>query len=218
MTAQTLIDKALEKAGIVSPGGTPTTNQRNAALADLNPMAVAWRKYGLTTWARASHTFNLTNGDGDYTVGSGLDVDIARPVRILGAYYTRNGKDTALTQVSKSDYFGLTDKTTSGLPVQFWYNQDTPATLYLWPVPNEDGLTCTLDYHVPLTAMALGDTLDVPAEWDEAFVFNLAVRLCPTYGRTASKELLSLAKETLDLATGSNTEETSVRFEPEVWE
>lgn len=219
MTAQTLIDKALEKATILTPGGTPTTAQRNAALSDLNTMAIAWRRFGLTTWARASHTFNLTNGDGSYTVGSGGDVSIARPVRILDAYYTRSSKDTPLKQVGKSDWFNLVDKATAGLPVIFWYDQETTlATLKLWPVPNEDDLTLTFDYHIPLTAMALSDAIDVPDEWLEAYIPNLALRLCPTYSKTASKELKDWATDSLNLAKGSNNEESSVRFEPEVWE
>jgi hypothetical protein len=217
MTAQQYIETALRKLVVLPSGGTISANQLAAGLSDLNDMAVTWRQFGLTTWARASQTFSLVNGTGSYTVGSGGDVAIARPIRILDAYLTRDGTDIPLRQVSKSDYFGLSVKTTGGIPSQFYYNQETTlATLYLWPVPDEDGLTLTFDYHVPLTSMAAGDTLDVPDEWREAFVYNLAVRQAPDYGKAASAELRALAKDTLDLAKGSNNEETSIRFEPVV--
>lgn len=215
MTAQQIIEAALRKLVVLPAGGTANANQLAYGLTDLNSMLIAWRKFGLTTWARSSATFSLVSGTGSYTVGSGRTVDIARPIRLLDAYVTRDGTDIPMRQVAKSDYFGLSDKTTEGIPSQFYYDQESSASLYVWPVPDEDDLTMTFDYHVPFTSMVAATVLDMPEEWQEAVVYNLALRLGPDVGKPASQGLRDLAKEMLDLAKGSNTEETSVRFEPE---
>lgn len=216
VTAQTIITTALQKLLVVPGGGTPSASQLALGLTDLNDLMRSWRQYGLTNWARRSTTFDLISGKVSYTVGTGGDVDTTRPVAILDAYLTRDESDIPLKKYGKSDYFGLANKTLAGTPTQFWYDQQlTLGVFYPWPVPDEDGLTCTLDTHIPLTDMAVGDSLDIPDEWIEAVKFNLAMRMGPGTGRTVSQDVKELAALTLSEALGGpNSEGASIFLEP----
>lgn len=214
-TAQTMITTALQKLLVVKPGAAASAAQLALGLIDLNDLLKSWRQYGLTTWARRSQTFNLTVAKTSYTLGSGGDVVMTRPVEILGGYVTRDEVDIPLTHLGKTDWVNLANKTLAGVPTQFWYDpQLTRGVFYPWPVPDETGLTITLDYHLPLTAMVAADTIDMPDEWAAAVKFNLAVHMAPGTGRSVPQEVAALAQATFYEALSSSSEGASIFLEP----
>jgi hypothetical protein len=216
LTATSAITRAYRHAGILSDVAAPSATQLAEALETLNALCLAWRKFGLTTWARAPITFSLVLGQATYTFGSSGSAGTVRPVRIFpeGSYITQDGMDSPLTLVPRSDYYGLGDKASAGTPVQFWYDQGVSlGTVVVWPVPDSAGMTVTLDCQVPMTAVTSSDSLDIPEEWQEAVALNLALRL--SLGRTrVSANLKELAKEAFESAMSTGTEDGSIRFEP----
>lgn len=215
MTAQEVISAAYQKLLVIPLGGTPSTGQNAFGLARLQTFLASWRQYGLTTWARKTQTFPLTAGKQDYSLGTGGDVVMPRPVRILGAYITADS-DVPIAEISKAEYFQLSDKATPGQPSQFWFEPTLAmANLTLWPVTDQSDATCTIDYHAPLDTMALSDTLDIPDEWLSAVENNFSLYLAPGTGRTAGADLKELAADSLAYAVSSSTEGGSVFFEPD---
>lgn len=220
-TVSDLITAAYRTVGIVADTGNATTEQLNTGLVTYNLMVKSWSSIANDTWGRADKTFSLTAGTASYLLGPGAgdDVDIPRPYRILNAYRTFDSQDVPLTQIGKQQYFSLPTKTSTGLPVQFSYQPGTlNGTLYVWPVPAAADLPCTMtiDYVKTMGVAALSDTPDMPDEWQEATMLNLAVRLADKYGKPLSQTLMIRAQESLDRASNSTYEAADVIVRPVV--
>jgi len=141
-----------------------------------------------------------------------------RPQDILFAYRRdKNGLDTEVTLVGESEYQRLTDKDSSGPPVQVYYRQSlSSGTLFVWPT---DGGSNT--DKVVLVARGLPDDFDAssntpafPIEWGNALVWGLAAELAPEYGITGSefRDLVAMADNKLQKVLNYNTENASVSF------
>lgn len=219
-TVQDLIQEALYAAGIVPPGGNPTVTQLNRGLNNLNLMMSNFIGYGIDTWARSTHTITCVNGQASYSIGPSGDVNVSRPITVINAY-RRNvttGIDVPMTEYSKQEYFNIPNKTQSGIPTQFYFDQEFPkGNLYVWPVPSTTDLPLSIyiDVHSPFTVASLSDDPDLPDEWQEAVVRNLAVRLAMEFQKPVTPEMAALARETLDVAKGLDFEEASLKIRPD---
>ena len=115
-----------------------------------------------------------------YTTAMGRPLEISS-IRL----HSDSGYDRILNSISRSEYFGLPDKTSQGQPVSYYYDpQLSTGTLRLWPAPD------AIDYSLKLTySRSIEDfdtssnTPDFPPEWLEALTYNLAVRLAPMFGK-----------------------------------
>src|SRR6185295_1063035 len=89
---------------------------------------------------------------------------------------------------------------TSSLPTQFFYQTDITTllgTIYIWPQPSQQ---ITLKLYAPV-AVGVPATLDSillgPPGYQEAFMYQLALRLCTPFARDVPKLLPKLAQEAL---------------------
>ena len=110
-----------------------------------------------------------------------------RPLRILQATLKNlsDSVETPLTLISYDQYFNYPNKTTNGRPSQFYYDKLlTNGKLYLYPRPNDVNWIIDFTYHEAIEDLdSTTDDVDFPTEWFDALSFNLAVRLCPRYGK-----------------------------------
>ncbi|MES2156116.1 MAG: hypothetical protein V4510_13360, partial [bacterium] len=77
-------------------------------------------------------------------------------------------------------YFNLPNPeaaNTSGPSVYMFDKQDTTSTLWLWPVPSDGGTVIATVARAVTDITDEAQTLDLPGEWTEAFIYNLADRL-----------------------------------------
>lgn len=146
-----------------------------------------------------NHT--LTTGTESYTIGSGGDIDTVRPLKITGGYTRSGSLDTPIEVVDEKKYREISQKSYSGGSVAYvWYNPSWGAnergTIYVYPATGD-----TLYLHClrPLgEPTGLTETVLFPGEYDDPIKWNLAVRLCPEYGKTLTPLLQDLAVSTLD--------------------
>lgn len=220
-TVGDLIQKAYEIAGVIPVGSSPSSAQDAFALSLYNTMLKSWAGYGVNTFLRDTQSFSMTAAKATYTIGpSGADVTASRPIRINDIYRTdSNGYSTPLSKLSKNEYFNLSNKSEAGVPVQYYYDQETPSgKLYIWPIPATADLALTLTYDAAIqfdNATTTAATPDMADEWQDAAMRNLSLRLCVTYGRPIDPTAKELAGEALSLAKGTSYEDASFYIMPD---
>lgn len=185
-TAREIVEAALRKAGILDAGETADATVSAQAVEELNRMLKAWQaSFGL--WTRDIQIVTVTNATESYTLTAP-----ARPVRVLSARYRRSGIDTPMQSLTRDEYESLPIKSAQGLPSCYYYErQREQGTLFVWPVlATASGETIRLTIEREIEDVdSLNDVIDVPAEWYDAVVYNLASRLCDDYERNGTDRI-----------------------------
>lgn len=168
----------------------------------LNTMILAWQADGVQTWVLAEGSLALVQGDYDYVIGSGGAFTTV-PTEITDARINRAGIDLPMNRMSRTEYYALPVKDTQGYPTQFYYDrQREGGTFFVWPAPDSVAGTIRFTYRRRIMDVGTGNsTLDIPKEWLEAVIANLAVRLSPHYGGVDRSRL----SEVRDIALSSYT-------------
>lgn len=177
------------------------------ALDSLNSMLSVWNNKKLLgpNLVRAGKV--ISAGDGDYTIGTGANINVDRPVRVDYAFL-RDGSfsDETLLQIGRSEYSDISVKTEQGRPTCFFYDATLPTgTIYLHPIPDQE-YTLLLDlfyrfpsYDNPADSFALQDGME------DAVVYNLAIRLAPEYGKQVPPDVRQIASEALRAVKMTNS-------------
>lgn len=178
MTARDVIRRAMQKAAILSPGEAPTDNEAQDAVTDLNLMLKSWQ-IDANLWRQAQDSVTVTSAE---TV---LD---PRVIDVIEARLERFGQERPLTRWEWGDYVSIPNKAQAGQPTCFVVRNDRDSTrLIVWPVPASAVINFTAA-RVIEDVVSLNDNLDVPQEWLECVVLNLAKVLAPSYGAALPPE------------------------------
>lgn len=134
-----------------------------------------------------------------------------RPIRLLSVRLRRNGIDLPMQRMTRDDYGMMPDKATTGTPTQFYYDRQREAALiYVWPVLSPvGGETLEISYEREFDDVDINATIDLPVEWYDAAVRQLAARLGPAFGVDGMQ---GLADRALAIALGSGTGGEKVRW------
>lgn len=204
-TARDLIKDALRKIQVLGKGQSLDSDEANDALRALNQMLASWSAEGSLVFAETRETFNLGSTI-SYTIGSGGDFDTTRPVFIKSAYTTRSGIDYPINQIDVNAYdrIPIKDLAGGGEPEYLYYDAAYPlATIYLYPRPT--GGTITLTSVKQLTQFtSLNTIFNFPPEYEEALVYNLAIRLAPEYEREPARQVVKIARASKKTIEGQN--------------
>ena len=198
-TGRDTIKRSLRIAGALAQGETPNNNEENEALTSLKGMIHSWENKGITVYASVYNELDLVSGTATYTIGSGGTFDTTRPNHITGAYVEDgSGYDYPVFIIDERKYNNILDKTTQGRPEYLYYYPEYPlGILKLYYVPDSSNWDLHIWGQVPLTDIALTTNYDYPPGYDDAIAYNLALRLCPEYGKPVTPELLGLANDAL---------------------
>lgn len=201
-TALDLIKAQLRDIGALAVGETPSAEDAQDALAEMNRMLGSWSNEGLMAFERVREEFTLTAGSASRTIGATGNFATTRPLEIVEATIEdQTASPTAeypVRVLTRSEWALITQKDTqSTIPAQLFYEPTFPnGTLYLFPVPSA-AHKLVLYSRKPLTAIsALSSTISLPPGWEDALVKNGAIRLSPGYGKEPSALLLQQAIET----------------------
>lgn len=184
-----LLVAARRKAGIHADEEAYPVAEFEADTVTLNLMLKAWQAKGVLSWTMAEGSLTLVQGQAAYVFGSGGDVATV-PMDIRSARIVRASIDTPMLPLSRERYLDLPNKTTQGFPTQFYYDrQRASGTLYVWPAPDATAGTLKYAHRRRIMDMdAAADDFDVPQEWYEATLYNLAERLLEDYGLSGTRE------------------------------
>jgi hypothetical protein len=198
MTGRDWVTAALKKIGVLATGESLDAEEATDGLAEGNRLLSSWSTEGLMVHAITAES-PLTLVAGDSTVTLGISGDITtRPVTIEQAVVRSGTTDYApLVPLSAEQYAAIATKSSEGIPGFYFDDGGYPQrTLTLWPVPSSaDSLL--LWTRRALTQIATIDTsVSLPDGYEDALIYNLAVRLAPEYGRPVPDVIGLLAQET----------------------
>lgn len=217
ITAESMITEALRHCGVLEEGGSASTIQINDCLPAFEAMLKSFSNHGLQLWTIEQTTITLTLGTITYDVFSAN-----KSLKITDIFYRdSDDNDTTLFPLTRQEYNELSDKDQqNSLPTQYYFDPRRDAsTLYIWPTAESTivGNQLHVTYQQRIEDVGLGtNNIDVPAEWFEAIIYNLATRRMHAYGvpATIRRELRQMASDSLGLALAFDTEQESIYFQP----
>lgn len=164
----------------------------------------------------ASLTGTATNGNNVFTFTNRTD----RPLEISSSRYKyAGGIERPLTKKGRDDFMKVPDKTTTGKANQYYYTPKvSDSWLYLWPTADDVGDCLRFSYSRRIQDFdSSSDTPDLPQEWLEPIVYNLAVRLAPGFGIATAKlnpDIAMIAQTSLQELQLWDSEEGSLNIVP----
>lgn len=218
------IQEALELIGAYDPEETVSSADYDTCNRSLNMMLKTWSADGVRLWKRQTSSLTMVASQASYTLGSGGDLAIDKPLRFIEARRRdSNDIDTPLTAISWQEYTQLSDKTTTGTPTQYHYQPGRLlGTLYIWPTANSTiatNDTLEFTYYSAIEDMdTASDDFDLPSEWTETVAYNLAVRIAPKFQVPPEKLIMvsAMANSLYMQLTSWDEEDTSVMFGPDL--
>jgi len=197
-TVYDVVVSALQNLGAIALEETPTAGEANDALKTLNNMIATWNTENLLVYNITENVFPFVAGQASYTLGTGGDFNIPRPVKIDLAYSRDSqGNDYAMGVTDSPDmYASIVSKyTQSTFPTFLYDNGNFPLkTITFWPVPQDASYSAVLWCWGAIASFAsLSDTVSLPPGYNLALEYNLSVLLAPKYGRPVSDDLKALA-------------------------
>lgn len=202
-----ICDAALIRSGVIGDGQTASADQINRAFGQLNGIISLWNRRRWLAWAEQDVACVAT-GAQSYAIGPGQPFDVSRPDRLEAAYVRLlpvvGGQpyDKPLYIIeSHEDYSRIGVKQISTYPSSVFYDSQYPVgSLIFWPVPpaNQYEMHVLVKSQIaPFATLTEGVVAEVPPEYLEALIWNLAVYLRPAYGMAPDATITALANGTL---------------------
>ena len=214
MTPRDIINLAFKNSGVLAQGQTLSQEHANDAFTMLNAMLAQWAVKRWLIYHLVDVTKTMT-GATSYTVGPAGDFNVAaRPSAIEAAFVSQNLNtpqqiDTPLEILqSREDYNRISMKGLVSFPYYLFYDNAFPlGIIYPWPAPNANLYGLTLTIKAPLTAFtSLSSDLNLPTEYQEALIYNLAGRLRPFFQLAPDNSIVALARAALSAIRNANTQ------------
>lgn len=206
MLVSDLIKAGLRKIGALSVGEgiLPIQEIPSGEYADLlqalQVMLRSWAQKQILVYSSTRESFTLIPGQSLYTWGTSGNISTTRPHQILDSFIRDlNGTDVLVKIISEGTYNNLSLKTNIGRPSYLFYQPGySLVNLYLYPVP-QIAETLWLISLKPFTETssfsAITDTLSFPPNYEEALIYNFAIRIAPEYGIKISSEVTAIAAD-----------------------
>jgi len=211
-TPSDLITQALKIANVIGVGQTPNATDTNDCFNQLNMMLAQWQRrrymvYNLVTVSK------VATGQVSYTIGTGGDFNITRPVKLESAFFRMQygsplPVDYPLEVLrANEDYNRISIKNLNAFPQYIYYNTGYPlGTIYVWPVPNNQ-------YQIFLSVMTqlegfqtINDVVTMPPEYLAAMQWNLSRIICVMYGLPITPELTGYAEASMRIIEEVNSQ------------
>ena len=214
-TVQDLIAGSLRLANILGEGQVASGEQADNALTTLNDLVQSWNLESLLLYGTFASTGTFVSGQSTYSIGAGGNFNVDRPTRISAMYQDYQGVSFPITETTYDEYALISLKTLPNPITRFFvYLNDYPlGRLIFWPVPASTSVV-TINYDRVISEFtSLATTLSLPPGYSRALRANLAMELCPEYGKEPSPSLVRVAKESKAELRRANWTQASVEFD-----
>lgn len=181
-TAQVLMDRAFRALGVLRVGQSASGNYQTEGLSLLNAYIDQLLLERLVVPQILQTTKTLTAGDGTYTVATGADIDVARPVKLDRCFVRWQGIDYPMRELTRQAYMDIRAKSLQSLPIAWFYDALYPTpVLYLYYVPDQ-AYELHVDYWSQLSTFALASTsVNLPPGYESFLWAGLAMYMWPFY-------------------------------------
>lgn len=200
MTFADMITGAMFDLGLLQEGEVPTPNQQLSVMNRANDWLDGLATQSLTIYAISRNLWTITSA-ASYTVGTGGDINIMRPVNpaaITNIGYINNNFPNPVeipfgTTMSDDDYAAIPIKAFSSLyPTAFYYRPTFPlGALIPYPVPSSSllqGVIYTQSVVPEFTATS--NTVSVAPGYRRYLRTSFALEVAPLFNADPSPALL----------------------------
>jgi hypothetical protein len=172
---------------------------------------------GTTINLNAALTGSASAGNAVYVYQS----NIIRPLRVVsGRRFAFNGSiDTQMIMMSRIDYRNQPNKSSPGTITQFYYDPrggaNTQGQMWVWPAPSDVTSAFKFTWWRPVQDFTTSANIpDLPQEWLDALVWNLALKMAPEYdcSTTRYEMIKDQSASSLDNVSGWDREIESYLF------
>lgn len=210
-TVLDIVTDALLDIEAIQMGQNVPGKQGDHAKRLLNRLMKSWQLLDFTP------DFLVASQSVAATTSAAHTLSPVRPVRLLSVRVKNtNGNEIPMIELTRDEYDQLPNKDAIGTPTQFYYDrQKENAILYVYPLYSSVTTeTFEITYEREFEDIAsLSDTIDLPGEWYDVAVKQLADRLAPAYGSEASKQRTAMeAARALNTALAAEAAGDNVRF------
>ena len=219
-----IITEAYERIGRFDYSG----NDIKTARRSLNIMFQEWANRGLHYWEVGNNSITLVNGQSEYTMFRSTSDGTSDATAVYGVddvleavYRNSSSVDFPLTKINRSAYQGLSNKTQTGVPTQYYVQRfidKVTITLYLTPGASEAGNF--LNYYYVSRIQDAGNytnEADVPYRFVPCMVAGLAYYLSVKYAPDRIQMLKMLYEDELNRALQEDGSSSSSFITPKTY-
>lgn len=215
LTRDNMIERSLRILGVLAQGASANSTQLSTGQTALNGVIARFNTLGMPLWKRTEASVTLINGTDTYT--------IANAIKMAEVYVRVTGSSNTWKLEPKSEYdMRSLPYTNIGVPVSWSFtpNLAEGGTIRVWPIPDATtaaAYTLRIIYQKEFDTFTSGsETMDFPAYWTDAIVFELATVLAPEYGIPLKDrtDIQAKAMMYLNQAKGYSDEDGSIFFAP----
>ena len=228
-TANDLINRSLRLIGAIAAGETPSAAMADDALTSLRALQDEWQLDDLNMVAILSETYAVVADQQDYTIGPGGDFDRpTTPISFDAASLVLASSQPPNTEIPLQIFTEqeweaqLVKPLTNDLYTGMKYERQPETGLgliSLWPIPTTN--VNDLRLYIPTSVETFPDlatNVILPAGYENAYVYNLAIELSPEYPQATLNELiLSRAREALARVKRANIQPVELGTDPALW-
>ena len=219
-----IITEAYERIGMFDYSG----NNIKTARRSLNILFQEWANRGLHYWEVANNSITLVAGKSEYTMFRSSADGTSDATAVFGVddvleavYRTSDSVDFPLTKINRSGYQGLSNKTQTGTPTQYWVQRfidRVTITLYLTPGSTEAGNFLNYYYVKRIQdAGAYTNEADVPYRFVPCMVAGLTYYLSQKFAPQRTQELKLLYEDELKRALEEDCSASSSFITPKTY-
>ena len=219
-----IITEAYERLGRFDYSGDDLRSARRS----LNIMFQEWANRGLHYWEVANNSITLVNGQSEYTMFRSTADGTSSATAVYGvddileaAYRNSSSVDFPLTKINRSAYQGLSNKTDTGTPTQYFVQRfidKVTITLYLTPGSSEAGNTINYYYVKRIQdAGAYTNEADVPYRFVPCMVAGLSYYLSQKINPQLTQQMKLLYEDELKRALEEDGSPSSSFITPKTY-
>ena len=219
-----IITEAYERLGRFDYSG----NDLRSARRSLNIMFQEWANRGLHYWQVKNNSITLVNGQSVYTMFRSTTDGTSDATAVYGVddileavYRNSSSVDFPLTKINRSAYQGLSNKTQTGVPTQYYVQRfidKITITLYLTPGASEAGNF--LNYYYVSRIQDAGNytnEADVPYRFVPCMVAGLAYYLSQKINPQLTQQMKLLYEDELKRALEEDGSASSSFITPKTY-
>ena len=219
-----IIEEAFERLGMQGVSG----NQLRMARRSLNIMFQEWGNRGLHYWEVGNSSFTLVDGQATYTAYRATSDGTSDATAIYGVddileavYRNSSSVDSPLTKINRSTYQALSNKTSEGVPSQYFVQRfidRVTLTLFLTPGSTEAGNFVNFYYVKRIQDVGnYTNATDVPYRFVPCMCSGLAYYLAQKFRPDLTQQMKLLYEDELQRALQEDGSPSSSYITPKAY-
>jgi len=200
-TTLNLITDVLLDMGVIADQETPTAAQSVGALTKLNDLIESWNIDPQKLYGATQYIIPFVANQATYTIGSGGDLNVARPNAISAAFVRSTSQaasqqqDIPITILNDQQWADIPVKGMVGtFPYAVWFNMTYPLIeAYITPIATGSNYSLVFWDNNDNATLSLNTVLSLPPGYKRALKYGLYIELAPSYEIPVPQEIATLA-------------------------